>query len=64
MFLTMDIPSVEVRLLDEKFKLTKSIGTTLDISNRDAVITYMAWSETEQRLACILGNYSISIWSL
>lgn len=27
------------------------------------IINYIAWSEREEKIACILGNYSISMWS-
>ena len=33
------------------------------MSKRDSIITTIAWSETEEKVACILGNYSISMWS-
>lgn len=33
------------------------------MTKRDMVVTYIAWSEQEEKVACILGNYSISLWS-
>lgn len=27
------------------------------------VVNYIAWSDWEQKIACLLGNYSISMWS-
>jgi hypothetical protein len=39
------------------------LRTELEISKRDAIVTWIAWSEYEQRLAALLGNYSISLWA-
>lgn len=33
------------------------------MTKRDMIVNYIAWSDREEKIACILGNYSISMWS-
>ena len=62
-FITIDYPSTEIKVLNQKFEYLRSMQTELEISKRDAIVTWIAWSEHEQRLAVLLGNMSISLWA-
>ena len=63
MYITNDEPSPEISILDDDFNLIRTLKTEQEISRRDSIIQALAWSEVEQKVACILGNYSISLWS-
>jgi hypothetical protein len=63
LFFTIDIPSPSISILDENFNVIKSLSTEEEISKRDAMIVTIAWSEEEGKIACLFGNFSISIWS-
>ena len=64
MFVTIDNPSSEIYLLDGHLDLKGTVKTELEVSKRDSIIQCIAWSETEQRLAALLGNYSLSLWAI
>lgn len=63
MFISLDYAATDIMLLDNQLELIKSIRTDQDLSKRDAVITYIAWSEHEEQIAALLGNYSLSLWA-
>lgn len=43
--------------------MVHGLKTEQEMAKRDMIINYIAWSEREEKIACILGNYSISMWS-
>ena len=51
-------------LLDSHFDLVRTVRSELEFSKRDSIIQHIAWSEEEQKLAALLGNYSISFWAI
>jgi hypothetical protein len=59
----MDYPSTEIKLLDSQFEIIKILKSELDVSKSDSIVVCLAWSESEQRLAALLGNSSISFWA-
>lgn len=49
--------------MDDNFNTLQSLKTEQEMTKRDMVVIYIAWSDREEKIACILGNYSISMWS-
>lgn len=43
-FITIDYPSTEIKVLNQKFEYLRSMQTELEISKRDAIVTWIAWS--------------------
>lgn len=63
LFFFIDRPSPIINILDNDFNSGSTLKTEQDISKRDMIVNFITWSDTEEKIACILGNYSISMWS-
>lgn len=63
-YFTIDKPSTQIKILNSNFNIMKNIKTELtEISKRDMIVICIGWSEREEKIAAVLGNYSISVWS-
>jgi hypothetical protein len=42
--MSIDSPSIYIRILDKNFNTIKNIKSELDISKKDAMVNYVVWS--------------------
>lgn len=43
-YMSIDSPSIYIRVLDKNFNSIKNLKSELDISKKDAMINYVVWS--------------------
>ena len=63
LYFSIDKPSTIISVYDDNFNNVLTLQTEQEMTKRDMVVNYIAWSDWEEKIACILGNYSISMWS-